>query len=176
MITSVPMGEIRLTRETGVLRSLLGSCVGIALYQPETRTAVLSHTLLSDSTLFRPSENERSVPPGRYVDTAIDEMLRRLRVLRERPSGLLAHVAGGADMFGVESADAVGRLNCEAVIRQLSDRHIDLVSEHCGGTVARRMSIDASNGGVRIEEVETPPTADVVNQRHRNLQHRGAPR
>ena len=65
----VGMGELAVIQETGVLRTLLGSCVGLVLYDQRNRVGALAHIVL-------PSANGSNTHPGKYADTAIPELIR----------------------------------------------------------------------------------------------------
>ena len=95
---SLPMGEIAVARGGGVLRTLLGSCVGLALYDTRLKVAGLGHIVL-------PASLGRTELPGKFADTAVPAIVRQMHQLvnnqRLRPH---AKIAGGANMF--TSADS----------------------------------------------------------------------
>ena len=155
-VTTVPMGEIRMAHQAGILRTLLGSCVGVALYHKPTRTATLAHVLLADSSFRSETEGERleRTQMGRYVDTAIQEMLREIGNDARRDGEVVAHVAGGAEMLAAGRGESVGEQNQRAAQDFLHRLRIEVVSEDFGGSRARRMSIDASDGRVNIETID----------------------
>ena len=49
----------------------LGSCIGISLYDPQTKVGGLLHIMLPDSTQARPTDN-----PAKFADTGLPLMLR----------------------------------------------------------------------------------------------------
>src|SRR5690348_9120580 len=75
---SLPMGEIAVARSSGILRTLLGSCLGLALYDRRFRVAALGHIVLptSQGRSERPASH-----PGKFVDTAVPAMIRRMQEL-----------------------------------------------------------------------------------------------
>ncbi|MEM6471688.1 MAG: chemotaxis protein CheD [Planctomycetota bacterium] len=155
-MTNVPMGEISFARQKGVLKTLLGSCVGIAFYHGPSKTASLAHVLLPASNVptgIIRDRREDSFPAGRYVDTAIDAMLNRLEQESIAATSLQASIGGCADMFGLESTDSVGTLNREAVARELSKHRIPILVEHCGGNQAVRMSLNVATGKTTFQRV-----------------------
>ena len=108
MTTTVRIGEIRIAQTGQSLSSLLGSCVGIVIHDRQNAVAGLAHVQLPDSAGTQTQQH------GKYADTAVPEMIRQIRSivtsrlnrsLREinrdkiSASGLIAHLAGGADMF-----------------------------------------------------------------------------
>lgn len=152
--TVVAMGQIAVARAEGLLRTLLGSCVGVALYDRRTKSAALAHILLPDS---------RGVPgpPGKFADTAIAEMIRLLAESSSEPHrGLTAKIAGGAQMFATTGpAATIGQQNLLAVEQQLALRRITILGRHVGGVQGRRMELDAATGRVTIETVGAAPEA-----------------
>ena len=83
------MGEIEVARGAFMLRTLLGSCVGLVVYDLKNQVGGLAHIVL-------PASNGQTVLPGRYADTALAELLKQIRELGGRERQLSAKFAGGA--------------------------------------------------------------------------------
>lgn len=148
-VKSIRMGEIGVAGE-GVLRTLLGSCIGIALYDRRLRVGGMAHIVLPQSR--RPTD-----PVGKFADTAIPALLRELETLAGVPLQADARIAGGANMFGTRTTDTVGRRNIDACERLLEASRIPLVGRDCGGDVGRRMILELATGRVTIEIVGREP-------------------
>ena len=149
--TSIPMGEIGVARDGGTLRTFLGSCVGLALYDRRRKIAGLAHVVLPDS-------RGQGAQPGRYADTAIKELLRQLKGLADGDSlQVTAKLAGGAKMFGFQSGVTIGDQNVQAIEQLLAAEGIAIVGRCCGGEHGRRMSLDVSSGVVTIQTVGVVP-------------------
>ena len=147
---SVKMGEIAVAKGNGVLRTLLGSCLGLALYDRRRKVGGLAHVVL-------PEGRGRDAPPGKFVDTAIPALIREMEALGGRPLKPEARIAGGANMFATSITNTVGRQNIEACERLLVEFGIPLLGRHCGGEQGRRMVLDTSAGVVTIEIVGADP-------------------
>jgi chemotaxis protein CheD len=145
---SLPMGQIALAQHEGVLRTLLGSCMGVALYDRRLKIAALAHIVL-------PKSNGQAHLPGKFADTAIPEMIRAMQDKAAADKlKLSAKIAGGANMFGsADTRNTIGVLNIEAVERILDELRIPVIGRHCGGEQGRRMLLDAANGMVTIDMV-----------------------
>lgn len=148
--SKVGMGELKLLQGSGVLRTLLGSCVGLALYDLRNRVGGLAHIVL-------PSSNGLGSPPGKFADTAIPELIRRLEQSGGRLRNLAAKFAGGANMFATTSMNAVGDQNIAMVELLLRNAGIPVLGRHCGGKQGRRMAFDVETGKVTVEVVGGPP-------------------
>jgi chemotaxis protein CheD len=140
------MGELRIGRGEKPLRTLLGSCIGLALYSPRSKVGGLAHIVLSYS-------RGQQGPPAKYADTAIPEMIRRIELAGGRSNSLKAKVAGGANMLGSQAISTIGDQNLETIQRLLREFEIPIVAEHCGGEQGRRMTFYPDTGRVTIEVV-----------------------
>jgi chemotaxis protein CheD len=145
------MGEMSVTSDGGELRTLLGSCVGLALYDRRVKVGGLAHIVL-------PRARGQADRAGKFVDTAIPKLIEEM----EKLSGnnrlkLMAKIAGGASMFADTVAAGVGIQNIEACEQILKELGIPILAKHCGGSQGRRMSLMTSNGRVVIEIVGQDP-------------------
>ena len=149
--TSIPMGELGVARDTGTLRTFLGSCVGLALYDRRRKIAGLAHVVL-------PESRGQTQQPGKYADTAVRELLRLLREMADgAPLQVTAKLAGGAKMFGFQSGVTIGDQNIRAVEQLLAAEGITITGRCCGGEHGRRMSLDVASGVVTIQTVGISP-------------------
>lgn len=147
---AVGMGEIAVASDSGTLRTLVGSCVSVALYDPGLRLAGLAHILL-------PESHGRTEEPGRFADTAIAELLRQLNKLsRDKQPHWKANIAGGAAMFPGHEKVTVGTQNIAAVETLLRKNRIPIVAKACGGEQGRRVSIDVATGSMNVAYTSDP--------------------
>ena len=149
----VPMAGIGIGigigKDSAVLRTLLGSCVGIAFYDSKLKLAALSHIVL-------PCSNGSEIMLGKYADTAIPETIRQLQVLAgTRKLSLCVKIAGGANMFAIKSSlnltASIGNQNSEAVERILGSLQIPIIARDLGGTAGRKMVLYPGTGQVKIQ-------------------------
>jgi chemotaxis protein CheD len=147
---SVRMGELAVAKASGQLRTLLGSCVGLALYDRAQRVAGLAHVAL-------PASRGPTDMPGKFVDTAVPELLELMARLAGRSVRPTARLAGGANMFATETVFTIGQQNVEASELLLRAMEIPIVGSHCGGEQGRRLTLDAATGHVTIELVGQDP-------------------
>ncbi|MFA1610591.1 chemotaxis protein CheD [Halobellus rubicundus] len=152
--------------ETGseLVTSGLGSCVGIALVDPEAGVAGLAHAMLpkaSDGRHETDGGNRASsdgpTPPSetpneaKYVDTAVRGLLRSMVDAGADRSRVEARVAGGSAMFDFDSGDGgIGERNVAAVEEVLADHDIPIVATDVGGDHGRSLSLDAATGALSV--------------------------
>ena len=142
---AVGMGQVVLGAKTDQLTAILGSCIAVAVYHVRTKTAVMAHVVL-------PMSAGRSGSVGKFADTAVPEMVKRLPQKGIPATTLLAKMAGGACMFGKATGPMqVGDNNAQAVTEALKAANIRLVDQHVGGTKGRRVKFDCQTGNMTIE-------------------------
>ena len=130
----------------------LGSCIGISIYDPQTKIGGLLHIMLPDSTQSSPSEN-----PAKFADTGIPLMLADILQLGASRSRLVAKLAGGAQMFAFANATdimRVGARNAAAAKKILQDLRIPVLAEDTGGTYGRTVQIDLATGIYKVKTID----------------------
>ena len=150
MVPSVRMGEWAVAKDDGVLRTLLGSCIGLALYDGAHKVAGLAHVVL-------PRSQGATDVPGKFVDTAVPVLLREMTRLAGGAILPTARIVGGANMFATDLVRTIGRQNIEASEQVLDQMGIPVVGRHCGGEQGRRMTVDSTSGLITIEIVGKDP-------------------
>jgi chemotaxis protein CheD len=142
------------------IRTVLGSCVSVTLWNPRQRVGAMSHFMLA--TRGRPARRGAAMLDARYGDEALHLMLEELAARNVTAAECQAKIFGGGDMFpgrGASAAFAVGRRNGEAARALLEARGIELASESLYGEGHRQIMFDVSSGHVWSRQVE--PAADV---------------
>ncbi len=149
----VGMADYKVGQSPATLISYgLGSCIGVSLYDPQTKIGGLLHIMLPDSTQARASDN-----PAKFADTGFPLMLKDVLKMGASQSRLVAKIAGGAQMFAFANATdimRVGARNAEAVKKILKDHRIRLIAEDTGGTYGRTVSIDLTNGAYKVKTID----------------------
>jgi chemotaxis protein CheD len=126
----------------------LGSCVGIYFYVPG-EWAAAAHALLAAS------DPRKSEQPGKYVDTAVAELLRRATKAGYTKSRLRVAIAGGAQIFtfGDRRPELdVGTRNIEAAHRELASAGLRIEAEDTGGNSPRRASLVVGEGQLEVTQ------------------------
>lgn len=142
--TLVGMGQIAAGRAPQRIKTVLGSCVGLAIYHARLKTAAMAHIVLPDSA-------GRSGAPGKFADTAVPEMLRLLGELGVPAHRLAAKLAGGSNMFGTSGPLQIGDANAQAVAAALEAVGIRTAGQDVGGTQGRRVVFDCQSGAMTVE-------------------------
>lgn len=127
----------------------LGSCLGIAIYDPEACVGGLLHVMLPLSTID-PEKATRN--PFMFVDTGVPKLFIECYKAGAKKERLQVKVAGGASSK-TEGEDLfqIGRRNF-IILRKLLWRNGVLLSSYdVGGTLSRTMSLEIGTGRVTVK-------------------------
>ncbi|MDS0298525.1 chemotaxis protein CheD [Halogeometricum sp. S1BR25-6] len=129
----------------------LGSCVGIAVYDPESAVAGLAHAMLPSA--------DGSDTEAKYVDTVVPALVRAMVEAGAEPRRMWAKLAGGSTMFEFSSADgSIGDRNVAAAREALACQGIRVVAEDVGGDHGRSLELAASTGAFRVRSAHVGET------------------
>ncbi|AFZ71765.1 chemotaxis protein CheD [Natronobacterium gregoryi] len=144
----VGISEITVSEGDDTLTSYgLGSCLAIALYDPETEIGGLAHAMLPDGDAAENSDRK----PGKYANTAIRALLRRMVENGASYTSVEAKIAGGSDMFEFDSfGDGVGQRNVVAAKDELERLGVPLVAEDVGGETGRTVEFTPGTGALVV--------------------------
>lgn len=147
----VGISEFVVTENDVTLKSYgLGSCLAVALRDPDSGIAGMAHVMLPDGDNNGGDEN-----PGKFADTAIRAMLRRMVEKGASYTSVEAKLVGGSDMFQFESfGEAVGQRNVVAAREELAKLGVPIVAEEVGGNKGRTVEFAAGSGEISIKSDE----------------------
>jgi chemotaxis protein CheD len=139
----IGIADMNIARGQGILATYaLGSCIGVCFYDKGVKMGALLHIML-------PLNMEAGRKnPLKYADTGIRETLKQMELRGASRARMTAKIAGGARMFEVSggSLGNIGQRNIESVRMNLKREGIQLIREDVGGTLARTLFFDVSNG------------------------------
>jgi chemotaxis protein CheD len=146
----VGVGAFAVSNDRSVVLSTysLGSCLGIAVYDPVVHAAGLLHVMLPDSTI---NAEKASQYPGMFVDTGIPALFRALYQLRAEKHRIHICVAGGAKLMDDTGFFNIGGRNFEALNAILDKHQLAVDARRLGGLVSRTMHVSVETGEVRLK-------------------------
>lgn len=148
-------GESHLVSEAMMMRTVLGSCVGITFWSPRRRIAALCHAMLPAYPL-KPPEGMSRAAGHRYVDFAIRDIARQLDALGVLRGEVQTKLFGGGDVLLVSNEAArptVGKLNCEAALRVLDEEGFIVTASSLGGTCGLNIHFHTGTGEVLLRRL-----------------------
>ena len=132
-----------------ILEAYLGTCVGVALFDPDARVGGLAHFLLPE-----PVSVNADWQPEKYAASGMPVFLEALYKAGARPGSLRATLAGGALVGPVDDMDLnldIGGRTAEAAERILRAEGIHIDRIETGGFFSCCIQMDLQDGACRIE-------------------------
>ncbi len=135
----------------------LGSCVGVVLWDKTLKLCGMVHVMLPDSTTISKNSNV-----AKFADTGVEELLKQVLAKGAKKERLVAKIAGGAQMFTVNTNSPtlrVGERNVEAVKKKLKELGIRLIAEDTGKDYGRTVVFYPETGEYVIRAIGKEPTS-----------------
>jgi len=146
-------GEVHLARKPTIIRTILGSCVGVTFWSKRLGIGALSHSLLPKCPSGSPVQLDLATG-HRYVDFSIRNLARQLDELGAVRAEVQVKLFGGGDVLLVSDAASfiptVGRLNCEAAIEVARSEGFAVIASSLGGTRGRNIQFNTRTGEVLL--------------------------
>lgn len=135
------------------IATILGSCVAIALYDPQHMIGGMNHFILAKDTTLSDEDKGLVGRFGEYaVELLINDMLKKGAV-REN---FIAKVFGGSNVFNVTSPRTVqvGEANIKFAFDYLEKEHIPVVASDIGGIEPRKIIFDPVTSKVWLKRIK----------------------
>jgi chemotaxis protein CheD len=145
-------GESHLVAEPSILRTVLGSCVGITFRIPRLGAAALCHPMLP---VFPAAKGDASVGL-RYVDFAIRDLMQRFDALGADRAEIEVKLFGGGDVLPVGEGGGratVGKLNCDSALKVLREERLEVAASSLGGSSGINLQFHTLSGAVFLRRL-----------------------
>lgn len=149
-IIDVHIGEVKIAKNGELLKTILGSCVGIGIIWQSRAICGLAHCLLPQS----PTPTFEI--GARYVDQATRSLIALMKIGPEDFQDVNVIIVGGGNMTkpGVNNPlELVGSNNFKAAIHEAQKYHFKILYAEGGGEVGRKFSIDSCDYTYQIEKI-----------------------
>jgi len=149
----VGMAEIHVLKGQGVFSCLgLGSCIGLAGYDPVNKVGGMVHVMLPEVFPDRPNDK-----PGKFADSGVPLLLSMLEKAGAVKSRMKWAMGGGAQVFKFGDATVnrldIGNRNTIAVLAQVQKLGLKVIAQDTGGNNGRTITFDVETGLVRVRTV-----------------------
>jgi len=134
-------------RETLVTYSL-GSCIGVAIWDPKARVGGLLHYMLPESTL---SPDKAKAKPAMFADTGIPALFRSTYDLGAGKKNLIVKIAGGSSLLDDNGTFNIGKRNYIMLRKIFWKNGVLIEAEDVGGSLSRTVRLDVATGRFTIK-------------------------
>lgn len=129
----------------------LGSCIGICLYDINTKVGGLAHIMLPDSTEYGVSRGNDL----KYADVTIPKMIDDMISLGASIKNIRAVIVGGGNMFinsSIPLEHSIGYKNQISVKNILKNFGIPVVCSDLGGNIGKTVYFCLKDGDVYVKK------------------------
>ncbi len=134
-------------RQSCLVTYSLGSCIGLAIYDPVAKVGGLLHYMLPDSTI---DQNKAKNKPAMFADTGIPRLFKGAYELGLDKKRARIAVVGGAQILDKSGRFNIGKRNYTALRNMFWKNNVLIDAEDVGGTVSRTVFLDIGTGKVWI--------------------------
>jgi chemotaxis protein CheD len=149
-LINVHIGEIKIAKNGEVLKTILGSCVGIGFIWKQKNLCGLAHCLLPETPI------KTFEIGGRYVNQAVPALMAMMKIHEENISEIEVVIAGGGNMTNAsedKSENLVGSQNIKMALSELQKRGFRILQNKTGGHVGRKITIYGASLTYQIESI-----------------------
>jgi chemotaxis protein CheD len=134
-------------KDTELITYSLGSCIGIAVYDPYAKVGGLLHYMLPDSEL---DKNKALVKPFMFADTGVPRLFKETYKYGAKKQRMKIVLAGGAQILDQKGFFNIGKRNYMAVKKMFFRNNVFADYEAIGGNVNRTVIIKIDTGDIII--------------------------
>jgi chemotaxis protein CheD len=131
-----------------IMTHALGSCLGIAVYDPVPKVGGLLHVMLPDSSIDRA---KAAVSPFMFVDTGVPRLFHTLYGLGAVRQRLVIRIAGGAQLMNDGRLFNIGERNLRAASQLLAQNGHPIHAKDVGGKTSRTVRLELSTGKLSVQ-------------------------
>ncbi len=161
---TIKPGELHIIKpnaEKQTVKTILGSCISIIFYHPQTRASGVSHALLPSDLYNYVCERckvcckrTKDHSSFKYVSCAIYHLYTQFEVMRIPHSEIVVKIFGGANVFTSANID-VGSKNIQKTNEILEELKLTVTSSDTGGEVGRMISFSSEDGNVVVRKYKS---------------------
>jgi chemotaxis protein CheD len=138
-------GYVFFTQESVTIRTVLGSCVAVTMWDRRLRCGGMNHFLY-------PIVFEKNQATPKYGNVAVSVLIRLMLDAGCKVHDIEAQIIGGAFPKNDRGTN-IGLENVKVARRLLAKRGISVLSEDIGGILGRKLVFDIGTGEVAVLKV-----------------------
>ena len=145
-------GYVYFSRRAANVRTVLGSCVTVCLWDRRLKCGGMTHFLY-------PSVHEPERATAKYGNVAVLALVKMMKEAGCRNGDLVAQIFGGAYPEG-SNGNSVGGENVRVAHAVLERKEVPVISQDVGGMMGRKIVFDTGTGHVAVLKVHKIRDAD----------------
>ncbi len=141
----VGVGDMAISNKADdiIITYSLGSCIGVAIYDPRAKVGGILHYMLPESKID-PQKAKKN--PAMFGDTGIPLLFKSCYSLGAKKQNLIVKVAGGANILDENGVFNIGKRNYMILKKLFWRNNVRIAAEHVGGKVNRTLRLEIGAG------------------------------
>lgn len=150
MLLTVNMADMKVSNhpEAILVTHSLGSCLGVAVYDPQVRVGGILHFMLPESSLDGHWARNN---PLMFADTGIPLLFKECYRYGAEKRRMIVKVAGGSQILDNSGYFNIGKRNYAALRKIFLRNNVLISNEDVGGLSPRTLYLEIGNGTVRVK-------------------------
>lgn len=158
--------ELYVSKEPAEIATLLGSCVGICLYNKKFSFGGMNHYMLASA---HPGE----APSGKFGDYSTEMLIKMMLSHDNDVKNIDATVLGGGNVTGHLGVGAgIGAGNIIIARDMLAKYNIRVIAKHIGGDHGRKIHFKNWTGEIDVQKIEKSEQTKVIEEKRKDLKGR----
>ncbi len=146
---TVGIADVKVGKAPSILKTSLGSCIAVCLYEPDKKVGGMLHCMLASSA--GTDKTKPGFKKAKYADTGMECLIGMIKDnFQVSEKNLKAKIFGGAKILKNISKN-IGLENAEAVRRILKSYGIKIIAEKVGGDKGYKILFNLENGRVIVQ-------------------------
>lgn len=148
-VFDIHIGQIKLGKNSDILKATLGSCVGIAFLWREKKLCALAHCLLPEA------QKVSFAISAKTVTEAIPSLIALMKIRPADRSQIEAIVVGGGNMTGDKKHSnlLIGQANVNTALNLLAQNQIKIIHQNTGGEEGRKIILNCADFSYTIRTI-----------------------
>ncbi len=126
----------------------LGSCIGVAVYDPVAHVGGLLHYMLP---LSKTCPDKAITKPAMFADTGVTLLLKKIFAAGATKENLIIKVAGGSKLMDNNNFFNIGEKNFLVLRKILWKNNVLMKAHDIGGTISRTMRLHMETGIITVK-------------------------
>jgi chemotaxis protein CheD len=141
----VGISDLKVSNNPGdaLVTYALGSCIGVAVFDPKAKVGGLLHFMLPDSLL---DTDKAKASPGMFADTGIIALFKACYAYGAEKKRMVVKVVGGANILDDTNYFRIGQKNIMAMRKIFWRNNVLIDSEDTGGNFNRTVRLELTSG------------------------------
>lgn len=146
----VGVADMKASAESGavLVTYSLGSCLGVSVYDPETKVGGLLHLMLPESKIDR---EKAKANPFMFADTGLPLLFKTVYKMGGVKERLIVKLAGASQILDSAGVFNIGKRNYLSARKLLWKNNVLIKAEDIGGTIHRTVRLNVETGETTVK-------------------------